>query len=206
MKLFIDTANTEEIRKANDLGVICGVTTNPSLIAKEGLVFQDVIKEIKTVIKNLSGKEIIHQDYTEDCVATLNTLMEAKNVSSQSAVIFTAFNDLKKALVTTDTEYFCYDLWSDLKTAGGNLSIERPKHATSQATADKFNDALGDKVSNTRTVVRVSEVEKLDQSINTITKSVVASTDIFFLGIYLYFETTTTNESTQYIITLAKHT
>ena len=36
MKLFIDTANVEEIRKANDMGIICGVTTNPSLIAKEG--------------------------------------------------------------------------------------------------------------------------------------------------------------------------
>lgn len=36
MKIFIDTANVEEIRKANDLGVICGVTTNPSLIAKRG--------------------------------------------------------------------------------------------------------------------------------------------------------------------------
>lgn len=36
MKFFIDTANTEDIRKANDMGVICGVTTNPSLIAKEG--------------------------------------------------------------------------------------------------------------------------------------------------------------------------
>lgn len=36
MKFFIDTANIEEIRKANDMGVIAGVTTNPSLIAKEG--------------------------------------------------------------------------------------------------------------------------------------------------------------------------
>ena len=43
MKLFIDTANVEEIRKANDLGVICGVTTNPSLIAKEGRDFQEVV-------------------------------------------------------------------------------------------------------------------------------------------------------------------
>ena len=46
MKLFVDTANTAEIRKANDLGVICGVTTNPSLIAREGLEFKSVIKEI----------------------------------------------------------------------------------------------------------------------------------------------------------------
>lgn len=38
MKFFIDTANVEEIRKANDMGVICGVTTNPSLIAKEGKI------------------------------------------------------------------------------------------------------------------------------------------------------------------------
>ena len=36
MKFFIDTANVDDIRKANDMGVICGVTTNPSLIAKEG--------------------------------------------------------------------------------------------------------------------------------------------------------------------------
>ena len=38
MRFFIDTANVEEIRKANDMGVICGVTTNPSLIAKEGRI------------------------------------------------------------------------------------------------------------------------------------------------------------------------
>ena len=47
MKFFIDTANVEDIRKANDMGVICGVTTNPSLIAKEGRDFNEVIKEIR---------------------------------------------------------------------------------------------------------------------------------------------------------------
>ena len=46
MKFFIDTANVDDIRLANDLGVICGVTTNPSLIAKEGRDFKEVIKEI----------------------------------------------------------------------------------------------------------------------------------------------------------------
>lgn len=59
MKLFIDTANTEEIRQANDLGVICGVTTNPSLIAKEGLVFQDVIKEITSIVDGPISAEVI---------------------------------------------------------------------------------------------------------------------------------------------------
>ena len=43
MKFFIDTANVEDIKKANDMGVICGVTTNPSLIGKEGQVYKDVM-------------------------------------------------------------------------------------------------------------------------------------------------------------------
>lgn len=50
MKFFIDTANIEEIKKANDTGVICGVTTNPSLIAKEGRNFQEVIREIASIV------------------------------------------------------------------------------------------------------------------------------------------------------------
>lgn len=57
MKLFIDTANVEEIKKANDLGVICGVTTNPSLIAKEGRNFVEVIKEITSIVEGpISGE------------------------------------------------------------------------------------------------------------------------------------------------------
>lgn len=59
MKLFIDTANTMEIRMANDLGVICGVTTNPSLIAKEGLVFETVIKEITQIVDGPISAEVI---------------------------------------------------------------------------------------------------------------------------------------------------
>ena len=57
MKFFIDTANVEDIRKANDMGVICGVTTNPSLIAKEGRDFNEVIKEIATIVDGpISGE------------------------------------------------------------------------------------------------------------------------------------------------------
>ena len=50
MQLFIDTANVEEIRAANELGVISGVTTNPSLIAREGLVFEEVIRTIVSIV------------------------------------------------------------------------------------------------------------------------------------------------------------
>lgn len=57
MRFFIDTANVEDIRKANDMGIICGVTTNPSLIAKEGRVFEEVIAEIASIVDGpISGE------------------------------------------------------------------------------------------------------------------------------------------------------
>jgi transaldolase len=57
MKFFIDTAKVEDIRKANDMGIICGVTTNPSLIAKEGRDFGEVIAEITSIVDGpISGE------------------------------------------------------------------------------------------------------------------------------------------------------
>ena len=57
MRFFIDTAKVEDIKKANDMGVICGVTTNPSLIAKEGRDFKEVIKEITKIVDGpISGE------------------------------------------------------------------------------------------------------------------------------------------------------
>ena len=57
MKFFTDTANVDEIKMANDMGVICGVTTNPSLIAKEGRDFKQVIKEIASIVDGpISGE------------------------------------------------------------------------------------------------------------------------------------------------------
>lgn len=59
MKIFIDTANIEEIRKANDLGVICGVTTNPSLIAREGRDLKEVINEICSIVDGPISAEVM---------------------------------------------------------------------------------------------------------------------------------------------------
>lgn len=57
MHFFIDTAKVEDIKKANDMGIISGVTTNPSLIAKEGRDFNEVIKEITTIVDGpISGE------------------------------------------------------------------------------------------------------------------------------------------------------
>lgn len=58
MRFFIDTANIEEIKKANEMGIICGVTTNPSLIAKEGRDFKEVIKEITSIVDGPISGEI----------------------------------------------------------------------------------------------------------------------------------------------------
>lgn len=65
MKLFIDTANVDEIRKANDMGIICGVTTNPSLIAKEGRNFKEVVKEITDIVDGPISAEVISLEWKE---------------------------------------------------------------------------------------------------------------------------------------------
>ena len=65
MKLFIDTANVDEIKEINDWGVICGVTTNPSLIAKEGRDFKEVIKEITSIVDGPISAEVISLEAQE---------------------------------------------------------------------------------------------------------------------------------------------
>ncbi len=62
MKIFIDTANVADIKMANDLGVICGVTTNPSLIAKEGRDFKEVVTEITGIVDGPISAEVISLD------------------------------------------------------------------------------------------------------------------------------------------------
>ncbi len=62
MKIFIDTANVEEIKKINDLGILDGVTTNPSLIAKEGRDFLGVIKEITGIVTGPVSVEVTATD------------------------------------------------------------------------------------------------------------------------------------------------
>lgn len=69
MKFFIDTANVEEIKEANELGVICGVTTNPSLIVKEGRDFIQVLKEISEILDSPISAEVIslnHEDMIKE--------------------------------------------------------------------------------------------------------------------------------------------
>lgn len=74
MKFFIDTANVDEIRKAGKLGIISGVTTNPSLIAKEGRDFKEVVKEITSIVDGPISAEVISYDAE-------NMIKEARELS-----------------------------------------------------------------------------------------------------------------------------
>ncbi|PAV31380.1 fructose-6-phosphate aldolase [Virgibacillus profundi] len=62
MKFFIDTANIDEIRLANELGILAGVTTNPSLVAKEGVSFHDRLREITAEVSGSVSAEVIAED------------------------------------------------------------------------------------------------------------------------------------------------
>lgn len=63
MQFYLDTANLEEIKKYNALGIVDGVTTNPSLIAKEGISLEERIKEICSVVKGPVSSEVVSTDY-----------------------------------------------------------------------------------------------------------------------------------------------
>ncbi len=79
MKLFIDTANVEEIKRAKELGVICGVTTNPTLIAREGRDFVEVIKEILEIVDGPISAEVISQTADEMVVEALGLCHKIDN-------------------------------------------------------------------------------------------------------------------------------
>ena len=74
MKFFIDTANIEEIKNVNDLGLLDGVTTNPSLVAKEGREFKELIKEICSIVAGPVSAEVVSTD-------TKGMLKEARDLA-----------------------------------------------------------------------------------------------------------------------------
>jgi transaldolase len=80
MKLFIDTANVDEIRKANEMGIICGVTTNPSLIAKEGRDFVEVVKEITSIVDGPISAEVISLESSKMVEEALELVKIHKNI------------------------------------------------------------------------------------------------------------------------------
>lgn len=76
MKFFVDTANVEDIKKAVEMGVVAGVTTNPSLIAKEGRDFVETVKEIGTIVDGPISAEVISLE-ADKMVEEANALYNA---------------------------------------------------------------------------------------------------------------------------------
>lgn len=79
MKFFIDTANVEEIRSAYDMGIICGCTTNPSLIAKEGRDYVETLKEIASFLDGPISGEV-----KADTVKAEDMILEGREIASLS--------------------------------------------------------------------------------------------------------------------------
>lgn len=80
MRIFIDTANVQQIKEAADLGIIDGVTTNPSLVAKEGRSFLDIIKDICSIIDGPISVEAISQNCDEIIKEARNLAKIDKNI------------------------------------------------------------------------------------------------------------------------------
>ena len=148
MRFFIDTANVEEIRKANDMGVICGVTTNPSLIAKEGRDFNEVIKEITSIVDGpisgevkatttdaegmiAEGREIakIHPNMVVKIPMTAEGLKAVKVLSTEGVktnvtLIFTANQALLAARAGASYVSPCLGRLDDISVVGAELVEE----------------------------------------------------------------------------------
>lgn len=148
MKFFIDTANVEDIKKANDMGVICGVTTNPSLIAKEGRVFEEVIAEIASIVDGpisgevratttdaesmiREGREIakIHKNMVVKIPMTVEGLKAVKVLSSEGiktnvTLIFTANQALLAARAGASYVFPFLGRLDDISTKGIDLVAE----------------------------------------------------------------------------------
>lgn len=148
MKFFIDTANVEDIKKANDMGVICGVTTNPSLIAKEGRVFEEVIAEIASIVDGpisgevratttdaesmiREGREIakIHKNMVVKIPMTVEGLKAVKVLSSEGiktnvTLIFTANQALLAARAGASYVSPFIGRLDDISTKGIDLVAE----------------------------------------------------------------------------------
>ena len=80
MKIFIDTANVDEIKRAHNMGIISGVTTNPSLIAKEGRDFKQVVKEIAEIVDGPISAEVISMKWQQKEVEAVELSKLYKNI------------------------------------------------------------------------------------------------------------------------------
>ena len=144
MKFFIDTAKVEDIKKANDMGVICGVTTNPSLIAKEGRDFNEVIKEIASIVDGPISGEVKATTQDAEGMMVYVTLIFSANQALLAARAGAAYvspflgrlDDISQPgieLIRTISDIFMN--YPEIETEIIAASVRNPIHVTDCALA-----------------------------------------------------------------------
>ena len=143
MKFFVDTANVEEIRKANDMGIICGVTTNPSLIAKEGreiaTIHPNMVVKIPMTVEGLKAVKVLHAEGIKTNVTLIFSAAQALLAARAGATYVSPFlgrlDDISMPgidLINEITEIF---MMHDIQTEIIAASIRNPIHVIDCAKA-----------------------------------------------------------------------
>ena len=130
MRFFIDTAKVEDIKKANDMGIICGVTTNPSLIAKEGRDFKEVITEIASIVDGPISGEV--KATTTDAEGMIREIAEIFEVAGIETEIIAA--SVRNPMHVTD----CALAGADIATVPYKVLEQMTKHPLTDAGIEKF--------------------------------------------------------------------
>ena len=113
MKIFLDTANVDEIKKAVDMGLCDGVTTNPTLMAKEGKSFEQIVKEITEVIDGPISAESISEK-AEDIVKESREIAKIhKNVVVKVPITEEGLKELAKPLLKNEYGQYLMKLLDD---------------------------------------------------------------------------------------------
>lgn len=127
MKFYIDTANVDEIRSANDMGIIAGVTTNPSLIAKEGRDYAETLKEIATIVDGpISGEVKATTTDAEDMIAEGRAIYALDPKHMVVKIPMTA--EGLKAIKVLSGEGIPYELHADFQRQPGAAGSPRGCH------------------------------------------------------------------------------
>ena len=143
MKFFIDTANVEDIKKANDMGVICGVTTNPSLIAKEGReiakIHPNMVVKIPMTVEGLKAVKVLTAEGIKTNVTLIFTANQALLAARAGATYVSPFlgrlDDISTMGVDLIAEIVEMFEVAGIETEIIAASVRNPIHVTECALA-----------------------------------------------------------------------
>ena len=162
MKFFIDTANVEDIRKANDMGIICGVTTNPSLIAKEGRDFNEVIKELTSIVDGPISGEV--KSTTTDAEGIISEGREIAKIHPNMVVKIPMTGEGLKAVKVLSKEGIKTNV-TLIFTANQALLAARAGATYVSPFLGRLDDISTDGLELIRQIVQMFEVAGLDTEI-----------------------------------------